>query len=317
MALAGAMYGRTGSVERLAETLAGAGHPDTHPLEEMAASGTKPAFAFSVERDTDLLQLDISFYSFSAQTISGVVTLVPSSTAAVQHGPEATTGGGLIVVQFPPQAIGETAYAYSGKGQWSVDPPPVLSVMAGPSRLCFTTTANVPFPTMTAADLLDWSAWTLLVPSIAELPASTPPVTPTNPVGSNTTYIEYPYGVFLAPPVYTSSPTPYATTFVGSGVPTQPGGANVEPLVSPNGFSDCWTASIRQTELPSGGGPGTPVTAQAMAVWSIDYIPTGGTAPANATAAEPITYGKAKAKVHPEAHAGTNTETEAKDGAAR
>jgi hypothetical protein len=292
IALAGAMYGRPGGTERLAAALAGADVPEPRGAGDRLAASTTPSFTFAVERDTDLLQLDMSFYNFVATTVSGVVALDPVIPAAgVESGPRGTTTPtGLIVVQFPPQAIGETAYLYAGKDpatdQWPVDPPPVLSVLAGPSRLCFTTTAPVEFPTMTAADLLDWSAWNLLVPAVAELPVSTPPVAPTNPVGQDVTYIEYPYGVFLAPPAYFSVPTPYVTTFVGSGVPTRAGGPNVAPLVSPTGLSDCWTASMQQTALPAGGGPGTPVTAQAMAVWSRDFA---STAP-DATPTKPITY---------------------------
>jgi hypothetical protein len=214
-------------------------------------------FSFQVEREADLVLLDITFYGFYLNSGGGEVTsLVPGGSDNV------------VVVQFPPQAIGEASYYYTDtKEPWWVDPPPVLSALAGPSRLCFTLNSGqqVDFPTMTPADLLDWSSWTLLVPEVAQVdeseldridarssarrsnvtPASAPPrVKPSEMVTS----IEYPYALFLAPAVYTGGPLfGFTTTFSGRKEPlvgeSGPGGSFYEePQVT--GVSDCWTAAL-------------------------------------------------------------------------
>jgi hypothetical protein len=181
-------------------------------------------YTFAVEREADLVLLDITFHGFLLNSGGGAVTsLVPASSSNV------------IVVQFPPQAIGEAVYEYAEDGEeppWYVDPPPVMSAVSGPSRLCFTLNGGqqVDFPTMTAADLLDWSSWTLLVPAVAQVyeggvevdggsshvvgvpfdrsdarsaarsPAARPASTPKKP-SELLTAIEYPYALFLAPAV--------------------------------------------------------------------------------------------------------------------
>jgi hypothetical protein len=217
-------------------------------------------FTFQVEREADLVLLDIAFYGFDLNSGGGQVTsLVPGGSDNV------------IVVQFPPQAIGEAAYEYIGEPEWNVDPPPVMSAVAGPSRLCFTlnTGQQVDFPTMTPADLLDWSSWTLLVPEVAQVdeaeldridagaaargPAGgskARPATATPPKPSEmVTAIEYPYALFLAPTVYTGGPFfGFTTTFAGRTEPLfgeheSSGGYYDEPQYT--GISDCWTAALQ------------------------------------------------------------------------
>jgi len=213
-------------------------------------------FTFSVEREADLVLLDITFYGFYLNSGGGEVTsLVPGGSDNV------------VVVQFPPQAIGEASYHYIGEPWW-VDPPPVLSAVAGPSRLAFTLNSGqqVDFPTMTPADLLDWSSWTLLVPEVAQVdeseleridarssasrsnvtPASAPPKPPEP--SDMVTSIEYPYALFLAPTVYTGGPFfGFTTTFSGRkeplvGEPGPAGSFYEAPQVT--GVSDCWTAAL-------------------------------------------------------------------------
>jgi hypothetical protein len=217
-------------------------------------------FTFQVEREADLVLLDITFYGFLLNSGGGQVTsLAPGGSDNV------------IVVQFPPQAIGEAAYTYIEEPEWYVDPPPVLSAVSGPSRLCFTlnTGQQVDFPTMTPADLLDWSSWTLLVPEVAQVdeaeldridagsssrgPArgsKARPATATPPKPSEMlTAIEYPYALFLAPTVYTGGPFfGFSTTFAGRREPLfgeheGEGGAYGTPRLT--GISDCWTAALQ------------------------------------------------------------------------
>ncbi len=222
-------------------------------------------FTFSVEREADLALLDITFHGFLLNYGPGSVTsLVPASSSNV------------IVVQLPPQAIGEAIYTYAADGHepdWVVDPPPVMSAVSGPSRLCFTlnTGQQVDFTTMTAADLLDWSSWTLLVPAVAQvdeggveggvgifrepfdrtagntarLPDARPDSSPPAKPGEFVTSIEYPYAVFLAPTVDIGGAFfGFTTKFNG----------RTEPLVgehqagSPTtGISDLWTTALEVT----------------------------------------------------------------------
>jgi hypothetical protein len=203
-----------------------------------------------VEREADLVLLDITFYGFYLNSGGGQVTsLVPAGS------------GNVVVVQFPPQAIGEAAYAYIEEPEWNVDPPPVMSAVSGPSRLCFTlnTGQQVDFPTMTAADLLDWSSWTLLVPKVAQVDeaelerldagssvrsSSVKPATAAPPKPSeHVTAIEYPYALFLAPAVYTGGPFfGFTTTFSGR---TEPLFGEKGSGYGYGGVSDCWTAELQ------------------------------------------------------------------------
>jgi hypothetical protein len=226
-----------------------------YPIQIEAVPQT---FTFSVEREADLALVDMTFHNFLLNHGPGEVTsLVPAGSSNV------------IIVQLPPQAIGEAIYHYAADGHeppWYVDPPPVMSAVSGPSRLCFTldTGQQVDFPTMTAADLLDWSSWTLLVPAVAQVneggfeafsepfdrtaanPARLPDAKPdsSHPAkpGEFVTSIEYPYALFLAPTVDTGRGLfGFTTKFNG----------RTEPLVgehqagsSTTGISDLWTTAL-------------------------------------------------------------------------
>jgi len=240
------MAGRTGHVGQLMDALAG--------LEPRRAGPTGPVYEFTVERESDLLLLDISFHGFTYGVSENLAYLEPGGT------------GSVIVVKFPPQAIGEAAYSYAPPPDtWSVDPPPVLSLVSGQSQLCFTTSEKIVFsnpPVVT--DLLDWSAWTLLVPAVAEVtvPAPTSRPAPSGPLaGTLVTYIEYPNELFLAPTVYTSGPAAdaFTTTFV----------PRVTPPAAVGGVTDLFTATLQQTAGASGGGAA--LVAQMVAAWSGDY----------------------------------------------
>ncbi|HTX01662.1 MAG TPA: hypothetical protein VMD59_22960 [Acidimicrobiales bacterium] len=348
VALSAVLLGREHEMGRLLAELGGDG---ARPGEVAGAvrvaapagAGTEsvplPSFTFSVARDADLALLDFSFYSFEKVVVSGVTMLSP------------TGSGNVIVVQFPPQSIGEAAYNYeSTAAHWDVDPPPVLSAVSGPSRLCFTLPAGraVSFPTMTAADLLDWTDWELLVPISAMLPATSilsadesvaplaapgpgeplaaarpgeplagpgrgeplaapgpggplaapapgatggdverpgsgaylvsasarpmtaafKPAVPSDPRGSLTTYIEYPYGLLIAPAVHAPSSSPLPPTLsIATGVSAAPFAGRTTPLQSPDGVADCWGASLA---LASASSP-----APGVAVYALDYDAPG------------------------------------------
>jgi len=197
--------------------------------------------AFQAERDQDLLLLDFNFYGFKLDTSSKPVALVP------------TIGAPLIFVQFPPQAIGEAVYPEKTDPPpaGTLDSPPVLSVISGPSFLVFSFPAHstIPLKTMTFDDILDWSAWTLLVDDVA-IVNHKPPL-PSFPSG-DVTLVECPYGLYLSPvvnPTVVHSgviTTSYVTSFSGT----------IQPKTS-DGVTECWAASLTFTEvslLPAHGG---------------------------------------------------------------
>jgi hypothetical protein len=134
-----------------------------------------PDFTISAERDTDLVLLDFQFYGFSIEKVNGTPNLVPTVTSSATSG-DITSN--IVVVGLPPQAIGEAEYpvspnakTYQSSAPLRVDPPPIVSAVAGPSGLCFTLGAGttIPLPTMTVEDLLDWGNWTLVVPTTAQV----------------------------------------------------------------------------------------------------------------------------------------------------
>ena len=213
------------------------------------------------ERDSDLLLLDFGFYGFKIEKSSTLVSLVP------------TTVDNWIIVQFPPQAIGEAVYNEKSypPPKNTLNSPPTLSVLSGPSQLAFTIRKGVtiPLPTMTVDDLLDWSTWTLLVPPVAvmdNLVAGKPPL-PSFPAG-NTTTIECPYGLYLSPVVNPGVirsrtgvvTTSWKTSFAGT----------IQPAVSADGVTECWTATLTYDEVRTHGAHVVgvePLEPQVSAVW--------------------------------------------------
>jgi hypothetical protein len=253
-------------------------------LEATAASGPdvnpavsrkpRPDLVISAERGDDLVLLDFLFYGFE---------LAPGNPPAIIP----TSTDNVIVVQFPPQAIAEGVYKWNSNNL-PVDPPPILSDLSGTSRLCFSLPSGqaIPLPTMTAADLLDWSGWNLLVPAVAQVHGPSllldrrgpPPPVPTAP-GDLETAIEFPYALFLAPTVYASGnpEAGFSTGFT----------SRATPLVSPAGVVDLWSASLTGSpnqislEAPSSYVPSV------SAVWARDYDAT-----LSATPETNINYGE-------------------------
>jgi hypothetical protein len=267
VSLAAVLEGHAGAGRRLMATLAGddlAAAPHANVVSPLAPITR----TFSVERTADLVQLDVTFTGFSEKFIG-------TALSALQPLP-----GSFVTVQFPPQAIGEAAYPFTPPGDpftpggdWYVDPPPVLSAMSGPSRLCFSTVTDVTFSRpMSVTDLLDWSSWTLLVP---DLKAGDP--------AGDLTCIEYPYALYLAPEALRSGEPNVAGGPVNThGYATFAG--RQEPLVSSANMSDCWTAAFQQTALGRSYDVGTSMAA----VWAPDYATTQAYTPDDDMT---ITYG--------------------------
>jgi hypothetical protein len=250
-----------GTLDRRWRVPIGPAHPAKHtPTEEI--SGTPPfendwSYFIQVEREADLAVMDFIFYDFSTTTdANGVPNLTPNADGCV------------VLVRFPPQAIGEGAYLYADAplpGEPTpppqktpppanatglpFDPPPILSALSGPSQLAFIFNASqgdtIPLPTGTAADLLDWSDWNLSVVNTAKVqpPSSTQCTSSVGiscfPVpyapGSLDTYIEFPYALYLSPTLWVAGGFRHASTVFEN---------NVTPLTSSAGVTDVYRTSI-------------------------------------------------------------------------
>jgi hypothetical protein len=220
-----------------------------------------PDLVIPVERDTDLVLLDFLFYGFEVSTSTTPISIV------------STTATNTLVVRFPPQAIGEGSYAelnpFPGPTGLLFDPPPILSEVSGPSQLAFRFPLGhgIPLPTMTAADLLDWSGWTLEVPPVAQV--SGPHISgqgrypfPVAP-GPTDTFIEFPFALYLSPTVWTGSTSAkarFSTTFDN----------RAAPLSSPAKVTDLWRSSLNRHNATPTLGAG-PVLPQLSAIWSRDF----------------------------------------------
>jgi hypothetical protein len=226
-----------------------------------------PDIVITAERDTDLVLLDFAFYGF---------TIEPGTPPTIVS----TNPDNVVVVQFPPQAIAEGVYTWNFTTPYSltspglpVDPPPILSDVSGPSQLCFNLSPSqtIPLPTMTVADLVDWSTWSLLVPANAQVPVveSNPPSQP----GVFETAIEFPYALYLAPTVDVSGSGAFTTGFL----------SRSSPLVSPAGVIDLWSTSLVGTSSTS-DDDGLPFVPQVSAVWTPDYVNTTDPVPVSPSA---------------------------------
>lgn len=260
-----------------------------------------PDFTIAAEREADLVLADFRFYGFSMQTPKGVPTLVPTVSSGA--GPGNATSN-VIVVTLPPQCIGEAAYFvspsagdYQSQAPLPVDPPPIVSAVAGPSRLCFTLPAgaNVPLPNMSVDDLLDWSSWSLLVPTTAQVNPPGPngyplPYAP----GPFETAIEFPYALFLSPVVFVSADVakdqlaPSYRTFFGG---------RAKPLYNGK-VADLWTATLGRTNTLAGDIRRSPTPPpQVVAVWAADYPQLAALAATpSATEADMVQYQPAPPK---------------------
>jgi hypothetical protein len=217
-----------------------------------------PDFTLAVERDTDLLLLDFAFYGYTVDTHSNPRRLVPNPKFNV------------IVVQFPPQAIGEATYLYPASYSHpsphpiQLDPAPVLSDVSGPSRLSFSLygSQTIPLPTMTAADLLDWRDWTLNI-SAGALAFADPGARAVTAPTALQTWVECPYALILSP-VVDARPNKLAefSTFFS----TRP-----RPLTASN-VTDCWGARLSGIESGTLIKPSpNPFVPAVAAVWATDY----------------------------------------------
>lgn len=230
--------------------------PDTAVIVEPAS----PRLSLSAERDTDLFLADFSFFGFTVDKTSTPTSLVATATQTSDN----WIG---VVIQLPPQAIGEGDYDYPPSNpSVPFDPSPVVSQVAGPSRLAFTFTTGdkIPLPTMTVADLLDWSGWDLNVPPTAQAGSGYESAIEPTAIQSA---IECPLALFLAPVVDDESRIiveRFTTQFENRTV----------PFVSSQQVTECWTTSLTSTETDFiiGRPSSAAIVPSVAAVWATDYL---------------------------------------------
>jgi hypothetical protein len=132
-------------------------------------------------------------------------------------------------------------------------------VVSGPSQICFVLRSDqsIPLPTMTAADLLDWSQWKLAVaPGAVTGNTAARPAAPIPYV----TKIEAPYALYLSPVV--QAPAAPAGVQFSTSFRTP-----VHPVASPDGVTSCWSATLIEHDAV-----GTAQTPSVAAVWARDYV---------------------------------------------
>ena len=234
----------------------------------------QPALHFSVERPDDLLLLDITFYGFTLVKGATYPSLVATTAKTIYN----WIG---VIVQFPPQAIGEGNYIeINPTPPIPFDPTPVLSQVSGPSRLAFTFNHGdkIPLPHGDLADLLNWTGWRLNVPPTAL--TGTGLANPVKPKIYETA-IECPLDMFLTPVVdgSTSAIKGYFSTKFTN---------RTAPFASPHQVVECWTTSLSSiySIITSKGLYTQVLTPSVAAVWANDY-PSNS---ANATDEEYIVY---------------------------
>jgi hypothetical protein len=234
--------------------------PDAQVVVEPAS----PVLSLTAERDSDLFLADFTFYGFTVNKIDRPTSLVATA--------EQTSDNWIgVVVQLPPQAIGEGDYFYDTTETIPFDPTPVLSQVSGPTRLAFTFTTGdrIPLPTMTVADLMDWSGWDLNVPAGAEA-GSGDESTPTSSPTSIQTSIECPLALILAP-VVDDEPRitldQFSTQFEN----------RTQPFTSSSEVTECWQTSLTSTQtiITKTGRTTSRINPEIAVVWATDYGTTG------------------------------------------
>jgi len=239
-----------------------------------------PKITIAAERDTDLMLADFTFHGFSVDKRSDPPALVAGSTTSEWVG---------VIVQLPPQAIGEGVYPYQTSPYLTYDPTPIVSQTSGPSRLAFSfgAGARIPLPTMTVADLLDWSGWSLSVQPTAI--AGDTGTSPRAPYAYETA-VECPLDLILAPVVY---PVVRFGGIIAEETTTE-FVSGAQPVTSSRRVTECWSTSltgstrsfVRPIEGPSTGS--LPYEPSVAVVWASDYGPG---CIADATPATHIDYG--------------------------
>jgi len=235
------------------------------PNTAVPITPASPVLPITVERDTDLLLADFTFYGFSVDKTSKPPCLKVTAKAA------ANTWIG-VTVRLPPQAIAEGDYPYPPAAKPDTllfDPTPVVSQVSGPTMLAFTfaTGDTIPLPTMTPADLLDWSGWDLYVPQTAVTGSGLGnPIPPLTYQGAPfQTVIECPIDLLLSPVVdgQLTNLSSFSTQFENRSV----------PFTSQAEVTECWTTSLTSVETIFFNGVRHYVIPPAIAaVWANDYL---------------------------------------------
>jgi hypothetical protein len=183
----------------------------------------------SLLRPDDLLALTVELIGLAIDQSQGSPRLVRTSA-----GQDA-----FLIVHFPPQHMAESGLSANGNPSTTAAGP-VMSVLAGPSRLAFRIPSNLPSIPLTLEALLDWASYELQVASNAlpdfgqdtqVVPLFTQPPRPHSPA-ANETAIEMPYRLILSP----DSSAAWAHS--------------PKPVVSPEGLIELWHTRLSFSTKP-------------------------------------------------------------------
>ncbi len=214
------------------------------PQTSVIVKPAVPLLPLSVERDADMCLVDFTFCGFSVVKSGSKVSL--KATAK-----QTSTNWIGVVIELPPQSIAEGDYwvTNAGKGDYTsstpeykqVDPTPIVSQVAGPSRIAYTFKQGdeIPLPTNTFQDLLNWSGWTF---NVVETALSGSGIT--LPIKPNyfQTAIECPLALILSPVAYQNSEFILSKTYSEFNNRTT-------PFPSPRLVTECWTTTLTSYEF--------------------------------------------------------------------
>ncbi len=174
-------------------------------LEEILRSvdSAKSPFKARLLRTEDLLSIDLEFVNLSlipAKRNRNIFQIIfgLKRTRRFYLAKRDNNANALLIAHFPPQHIAEESFFEATEHGDKVYPPPVRSILAGPSRLVFQIPKTVERIAYDVPTLLDWAKYSLMVPPVA-LPRDESTEAVIREPNPFETSIELPYRLILSP----------------------------------------------------------------------------------------------------------------------
>ena len=164
---------------------------------------TKSPFKARLLRTEDLLSFDLEFVNLSlvsAKRSRNIFQIIFGSKRARRFylAKKDNNADALLIAHFPPQHIAEESFFEATEHGDKVYPPPVRSILAGPTRLVFQVPKTVEQIAYDVPALLDWAKYSLRVPPVAMPRDESTDAVIGEPSPSETS-IELPYRLILSP----------------------------------------------------------------------------------------------------------------------
>jgi hypothetical protein len=234
------------------------------PREVHTITAAQPIINYSVVRPEDMVVLDFTFCGFTLEK-------GPKHPKLVANAKQVAYTWIGVIVNFPPQAVGEANYDYIVNATIPFDPTPVLSQVSGPSRLCFTFAPGsvIQLPTGNVQDLLLWDIWNMSVaPAALSGSGSSGGVAP----AFYQTAIECPLALILSPVTYPTASLVKGETITWFANRLEP------PAPSPIGVTDLWITQLQTTYVVESGETVLTQleTPEVCPVWATDFTNPSG-----------------------------------------